>query len=192
MVSGIYKIINKINGDFYIGSSKNILRRKNEHIKKLNSNKHQNTILQRAWNKYGELNFEFLIVEFCTIDLLLEKENIYLSKKPKYNIVSVAKGGDTISNNPNRELIIKKISKNSSGINNPNYGGKFINEEWLEKQTLSNSKVHLKITDMFTGDIFYFINSKEAAKYFNCSSSAIRENKKNNWLLKQRFKIENK
>jgi group I intron endonuclease len=192
MVSGIYKIINQINGDFYVGSSKNLFRRRDEHFRKLRLKKHQNVILQRAWDKYGESNFIFEIVEECDVDLLMEKENLYLGQSPKYNIVKVAKGGDTISNNPKRELIIEKISKRSSGVNNPNYGGKFKNDEWIHKQKISNSKVHLKIIDTITGEVYEFYNSKDAAKYFNCSSSTIRENKKNNWLLKRRFKIVNK
>jgi hypothetical protein len=104
----------------------------------------------------------------------------------------VCKGGDTISNNPKRDLIIEKISKSSSGVNNPNYGGKFKNDDWLEKQKLSNSKVHLRIIDTINGDEYEFLNSKDAAKFFNCSASAIRENKKNNWKLKGRFLITNK
>ena len=188
---GIYKIVNKINGDFYVGSSKNINKRWGQHLMKLKNNKHQNMILQRAWEKYGEDNFNFEIVENCSVETLLEIENVYLTQNPKYNIAKVAKGGDTISNNPNRDLIINKISKGSSGKNNPNYGSKFKNEEWLKKQKISNSKVHLKITDTITGDELIFLNSKDAAKHFNCSPSAIRENKKNNWRLKGRFLISN-
>jgi hypothetical protein len=192
MLVGIYRIVNLISGDFYIGSSKDIERRWSEHKRKLNIKKHQNVILQRAWDKYGENNFSFEVVESCSLEDLLVLENNHLSKNPKYNIVKVAKGGDTISNNPNRDLIIEKISKKSLGKNNPNYGGKFKNDDWLQKQKISNSKVHLKIIDTITGDEYDFLNSKDAAKFFNCSPSTIRENKKNNWKLKGRFQIINK
>lgn len=192
MSVGIYRIVNLISGDFYIGSSKDIERRWSEHKRKLNIRKHQNVILQRAWDKYGENNFSFEVVETCSLENLLVLENHYLSKNPKYNIVKVAKGGDTISNNPNRDLIIEKISKKSSGKNNPNYGGKFKNDDWLQKQKISNSKIHLKVIDTITGDEYNFLNSKDAAKFFNCSPSSIRENKKNNWKLKGRFQIINK
>lgn len=192
MSVGIYRIVNLISGDFYIGSSKDIERRWSEHKRKLNIRKHQNVILQRAWDKYGENNFSFEVVETCSLENLLVLENHYLSKNPKYNIVKVAKGGDTISNNPNRDLIIEKISKKSSGKNNPNYGGKFKNDDWLQKQKISNSKIHLKVIDTITGDEYDFLNSKDAAKFFNCSPSSIRENKKNNWKLKGRFQIINK
>ena len=192
MLVGIYRIVNLISGDFYIGSSKDIERRWSEHKRKLNIKKHQNVILQRAWDKYGENNFSFEVVDSCSLEDLLVLENNHLSKNPKYNIVKVAKGGDTISNNPNRDLIIEKISKKSLGKNNPNYGGKFKNDDWLQKQKISNSKVHLKIIDTITGDEYDFLNSKDAAKFFNCSPSTIRENKKNNWKLKGRFQIINK
>ena len=192
MSVGIYRIVNLISGDFYIGSSKDIERRWSEHKRKLNIRKHQNVILQRAWDKYGENNFSFEVVETCSLENLLVLENHYLSKNPKYNIVKVAKGGDTISNNTNRDLIIEKISKKSSGKNNPNYGGKFKNDDWLQKQKISNSKIHLKVIDTITGDEYNFLNSKDAAKFFNCSPSSIRENKKNNWKLKGRFQIINK
>ena len=60
---GIYKIINRTNGKFYIGSSININKRWNKHIGDLNANRHHNLHLQRAWNKYGGDNFEFRLVE---------------------------------------------------------------------------------------------------------------------------------
>jgi len=65
-ISGIYKIINKINGHYYVGSSKNFhgsYGRIASHIRRLIKNKHGNDYLQRAWNKYGQSNFEFRLIE---------------------------------------------------------------------------------------------------------------------------------
>lgn len=62
-ISGIYKIINKIDNKYYVGSSKNIYKRWNAHTRSLNGNYHTNDYLQNAWNKYGEESFEFIIVE---------------------------------------------------------------------------------------------------------------------------------
>ncbi|PWR46445.1 hypothetical protein DK295_15335, partial [Listeria monocytogenes] len=42
--SGIYKITNTINGNFYIGLSTNLKRRKSEHFSSAKSNKKSNTI----------------------------------------------------------------------------------------------------------------------------------------------------
>lgn len=59
----IYQILNKINNKCYIGQSKNCQRRFKEHKTALNNNKHENSYLQYAWNKYGSDNFEFKILE---------------------------------------------------------------------------------------------------------------------------------
>lgn len=60
---GVYKIINKINGKVYIGSSKDISKRWCRHKADLRRNIHHSLHLQRAWNKYGEENFIFEIIE---------------------------------------------------------------------------------------------------------------------------------
>lgn len=67
--SGIYQIINLQNGKCYIGQSINLSNRCAKHKKDLSQNVHTNKYLQNAWNKYGELNFEFRKV----IDLIGDK-----------------------------------------------------------------------------------------------------------------------
>lgn len=89
--SGIYKIINLINGRFYIGSSVDLDGRFRYHITMLNKNKHINIKLQRAWNKYGQNNFIFHIIEFCPSSKCLELEQFYLdSIIGSYNIATNA------------------------------------------------------------------------------------------------------
>ena len=66
--SGIYKILNKVNGKYYVGSTKNFNTRWNSHKAKLNKNTHTNIHLQNSYNKFGKENFEFHIVEyFCDL-----------------------------------------------------------------------------------------------------------------------------
>jgi len=73
--SGIYKILNIKNNKVYIGSTTNFNKRKNEHLKRLRKNKHENKYLQRAFNKYKEDNIKFeLIEEINDIGLLIERE----------------------------------------------------------------------------------------------------------------------
>lgn len=110
IMTGIYKITNKVNGDCYYGSSVNIEKRWYRHLNDLKNGSHHNPILQRAWVKYGEDNFTFEIVEECTSDNLLIIEQKYLDLKPKYNIGLKSSGGDNITNNPNRDKIVKNIS----------------------------------------------------------------------------------
>jgi len=94
---GIYKIVNKDNGLFYLGSSKHLHRRWAEHKTLLNSKKHHSKKLQNAWNKYGKNLFYFEIIEKVeTENNLLEKEQYFLDlltpwKRGKgYNISKVA------------------------------------------------------------------------------------------------------
>jgi len=62
-MSGIYKIINKINGKYYVGSTNDFKWREYQHKWALNQNKHTNPHLQNSWNKYGKDNFSFIIIE---------------------------------------------------------------------------------------------------------------------------------
>lgn len=108
-MSGIYEIKNNFNGKSYIGSAKDIKRRWSRHKCGLRHNKHENIVLQRAWNKYGEENFSFNVLEECNIDELLVLEQKYLNLKPEYNIGIKASGGDNLTNNPNKYEIIGRM-----------------------------------------------------------------------------------
>lgn len=91
MTCGIYVIINKLNNHKYIGQSKNIENRWWYHRNSLRKKKDYNPYLQRAWNKYKEMNFELVILEICNNDkqTLDFQEQYWLEKlKPQYNINS--------------------------------------------------------------------------------------------------------
>lgn len=87
-ISGIYKIINKVDGKYYVGSSCGIINRWYIHKYQLNKNIHTNDRLQNTWNKYGENNFEFLIIEKCKPEQLLVIEQKYLTIAKKEKIFS--------------------------------------------------------------------------------------------------------
>lgn len=139
--SGIYIIKNKINGKFYVGSAVNIKNRWYNHVKTLKENIHKNRRLQNAWNKYGEQNFQFEILELVDdINDLINKEQYWIdilqACKNGYNLSPIA--GSTLgvkfseeSKNKLRKLKseeqkkkLSKIridSKLSKGNNNPMY-----------------------------------------------------------------------
>lgn len=84
-MSGVYKIVCLLTGKMYIGSSVNINKRFKNHIWYLQKNKHSNEYLQNAWNKYGEQNFKFEIVEIIhDISKLLIREKWWLDKTKCY------------------------------------------------------------------------------------------------------------
>lgn len=62
-MSVIYKIINTVNGKFYVGSTIDPRVRFQNHRRLLRKGKHHCAHLQAAWNKYGESKFVFTVVE---------------------------------------------------------------------------------------------------------------------------------
>ena len=90
---GIYQIRNKVDNKIYIGSSKELKIRKSKHFRMLKDGKHDNKHLQRAFNKYGESNFVFEIVELCDENEQFVLEQYWIDKffgKNCYNINSSA------------------------------------------------------------------------------------------------------
>lgn len=86
-VCGIYKIMNLVNGKIYIGSTKNMRKRLWKHRALLRHNKHHNPHLQNSWNKYGEENFDYCIIEVCDETIQYEREQFYIdTQHPEYNI----------------------------------------------------------------------------------------------------------
>jgi group I intron endonuclease len=102
----IYKTTNLINGKIYIGKDKH------NNSKYLGSGK----ILKQAIAKYAKDNFVKEIIEECEDEQTwLEREvywiNYFDAIKNGYNIALGGTGGDTISNNPNRDIIRKNHSE---------------------------------------------------------------------------------
>jgi len=91
---GIYAIVNIVNGKRIIGSSNGIEARWRNYKSKLNKNKQKNPYFQSSWNKYGAINFQFVVLEECSEEELLVKEDLWMSyyksrnKKYGYNLKS--------------------------------------------------------------------------------------------------------
>ena len=85
---GIYKITNKTNNHSYIGQSVQIETRWSNHkIAAFNPNdKAYEYPLYRAFRKYGMEQFQFEIIEECSIDMLNKREQYWIEYyKPEYN-----------------------------------------------------------------------------------------------------------
>ena len=134
-MTGIYKIINRTNGKYYVGSTKNSNVRWSDHKEDLNKHRHYNIHLQRAWMKYGESNFEFVMIEECQQDQLLITEQRYLdtcknNPSESYNQIYSAGGGGCFS-----EEILQKLRRphpTIQGKNHPGYGKPLSDETKLK------------------------------------------------------------
>jgi len=149
-ISGIYKIT--IVNNTYIGSSSNLNRRFWEHLWKLQNNKHNNAHLQNTFNKHGISNYNVEILETCSNENLLNKEQYYIDLiKPNLNKSPVA--GTTLGlkltpeqclkrriNNLGRKHSKESIEKRVSKIK-----GRIYSEE--HKRNISKSKMGKKSSE---------------------------------------------
>ena len=131
-MKGIYKIVNKVNQKFYLGSTQNFHIRKLSHFASLRRKRHHSIHLQRAFDKYGEENFEFTIVEECENTLEREQELLdSLDLSLCYNISGTASGGNMLLNHPDKEKLkreagerLRKAKRSLPiGDKNPNWKG---------------------------------------------------------------------
>ena len=85
-ISALYKIINTVTGDFYIGSSKNVKRRWAVHKCQSVWNRYPNNPMYLDMRKYGTDKFSFQILEEVEIEQLKEMEQQFIETlKPTYN-----------------------------------------------------------------------------------------------------------
>lgn len=78
--SGIYVIRNLVNGKVYVGQAIDTYLRWHKHKSYLKYQKHPNFHLQASWNKYGEENFVFEIIEEIdnpTKEIFCEREQYW-------------------------------------------------------------------------------------------------------------------
>lgn len=102
---GIYGIRNLINGKIYVGKTgMNFGDRWDSHRSLLNNGKHDNPHLQNAWNKYGQDNFEFIVIEDCKIEDLDDKEKYYIKMYKDLNLAYNIHDGGNEGNNLGKHL----------------------------------------------------------------------------------------
>ena len=113
---GIYKIYHLSNiNQLYIGSASGTYKyggfanRFNKHLRDLRANIHCNKKLQNFINKYGIDGLRMEIIELCSPEKCIEREQYYINLyNPFYNIAKTA--GNTLGVKPTLEHLIK-VSK---------------------------------------------------------------------------------
>ena len=143
----IYKIVNKVNGKIYIGKDES----------SSSSYMGSGKLIKRAISKYGLDNFTKEVIEECYGSKILQEREKYWIKKYKsqnpkigYNISSGGDGGDTISNNPDRKTILKKISDTLKGREFTQEHKKKLRENHNSK----NPEVGNRISQKLKGRVF--------------------------------------
>lgn len=121
--TGVYEIVNIITNERYIGSASRVGKsnslsgfyvRFDKHKLLLKNNKHYNIHLQRAYNKYGENNFNFNVLSICPPEYCIKLEQWFLDNlKPEYNIRKIADSNKGIKFTAEHKEKLSKSIKNS-------------------------------------------------------------------------------
>lgn len=138
---GIYGIQNINTGETYVGqTTNNFGDRWDSHKALLRANKHYNKNLQEAWNACGELAFDFLVLDECSIEEIDNREQYfvaqYASQGLAYNITAGG-AGTTFSGKHLPDDVKKKIGAK----NKVHATGKKASDETKKKMSDSHKGV---------------------------------------------------
>ena len=134
--SGIYQIQSAFKPwRCYVGSAKNISKRWKEHLYRLRKGNHHSRHLQRHYNKYGESDLQFSVLERCTVEMLLEIETKHISSTSPYfngNRISATQEGFKHSDESRKKISLAKK------------GNKF----WVGKKHTDESKAKMRVAKL--------------------------------------------
>lgn len=175
---GIYMIKNKINGKVYIGSAYNILNRWKKHLYSLTNSYQSNDILQKSWNKYGQENFEIMVIEELPKDdnILKKREdywiNFYDTMHPNgYNLASAER------------IILSKYSRNKiSEANKRRYKERPESFAIKKETALKISLIH---KERFKNNPELFKHSEETKRKMSISHKGKKLSEETKWKKRQ-------
>ncbi len=179
--TGVYRWINNLNKNTYIGSSTNLSVRFYTYYSLAYLVK-SNRPIERALLKHGYSNFTLEILEYCDKDNLLKREQFYLDNlKPEYNIVE--KAGSTLGYKHTEESL-KKMR---------NF---IISDLVMAKKILSTNnatasrRIEISVKNVETGENKQYKSLSEAAKALYITKGAVSQALLNKRLLKKKYLIE--
>ena len=132
--SGIYRWINITNGKSYIGSTVDLKTRFISYfnIKHLIAN--DNMLICRSLIKYGYSNFRLEILEYCDVEVRIDREFYYINLcSPEYNIIKVA---NYVPSKPSKTSNSAKLN---TGLNHPNRIIVSVTDNLTGKETIYDS-----------------------------------------------------
>jgi hypothetical protein len=136
-------------------------------------------IIDRALLKYGYSNFMFEILEYCTKDNVLEREQYYIDLlKPIYNIVKIA--GSTLGYKHSNETKEKMKNLNISDE------VRKVRLESIAKASEAN-KVKVLVVNIKTKEMIEYLSMTEAGKALGVKKETIGDAIKNKRVIHKSF-----
>lgn len=176
-ISVIYRIRNISNNKIYIGSAVNARVRRNRHVADLRKGIHHSLLLQRSWNKHGEDNFVFEILEeVIDKNKLLEREQYYINEFNPCNL-KIGYNTELIAGS---SLGIKRSDWFKERLRAANLGKK-VSSEVIETNRIAQTGLHIGeknstartfvfkspegIEHTVTGRFYQFCKDQKLSKY---------------------------
>jgi len=180
--TGVYLIKNKVNNKIYVGSTASSFKKRfYDHTNSLNKNEHYNQFLQKSWNKYGSYNFEFIILEKCSKEDCLKREQYHLDTLiPEYNIAKIA--GSVLGLKFISSEEVKTRQKERAKKLGLSHRGKKQPEHIANRLRTIAKKVPVVAKNLKTEEIYTFLSISEAARFCNLDKRHVSS------ICKKRFK----
>lgn len=113
--SGVYCLINKVNGHSYVGSSINLASRMRNYLNKafLKSKQNANMPITRSLLKYDYSNFSLLILEYVEPEFLTSRETYYITHIiPYYNVLKQGYSSLGYIHTEETKKLLSELAKN--------------------------------------------------------------------------------
>ena len=147
----------------------------------LNSLLKSNRLIDRALLKYGFSNFQLEILEYCSLEDLLEREQFYLdASKPIYNIAKIA--GSTLGYKHSQE----SLNKMKNFVLTDKMRAKKVISA-INASTFNRLAVNVK--NVVTGESVDYVSLTEAANALNVSRAAVSQAASKNTLIQKTYRI---
>jgi len=185
--SGVYRLINLTNGNMYVGSSSDLGRRFTSYYSFMYIDAQKTSLICKALLKYGYSKFSLEVIEYCSVEKLLEREQYYIDLlKPKYNILAIA--GSTLGYKHTIETLAKFKTRKHTKETIEKFKAKIFSEETRAKISAEKGTKVL-VCDLLTNNKHEYDSIRKAAEGLNAPNSTVRYYALQNKLYKDRYKI---
>lgn len=156
MMTMIYMILNKYNGNLYIGSTKNVSQRFYQHKRNLRRNTHHCKHLQNAWNYYGEDMFHFTPIAECDESERVNKEQEYVDYFGEFKTLY----------NSQKEIVNAPVNRGLTGKDNPCFRRDLPSADELAIEYRDNNITIKELANKYNCGYRTMIRRLHASKYF--------------------------
>lgn len=205
--SGVYCLVNNINGNIYIGSSINLANRMRSYLNNnfLLSKQNTNMPIVKALLKYDQSNFSLLILEYANPTNLASRETNYITALvPYYNVLK--QGYSSLGSKLTEETkeLLSELAKNRThsdktknliaraliGENNPFYNKNHSTESKL-RMIEANSAYPVYVYNSYHELLVIFPSAKTLANLINSNHATIVSNIKNETIFRGEWYFSN-